>query len=76
MTSPKTRPRPTPPDRRLSPDDFRALVLLRGWTYRTLADRWECSEGWVSKIARNPHRAPHFDDAVRGLPQRASDPNE
>jgi hypothetical protein len=63
-------------DKRLTPDEFRAIVLLRGWTYRALAERWQHSEGWISKIANNPERLPHYDDAVRGLPQRTVDTGE
>ena len=53
---------------RLSPTEFKAEVGRRGWTYRALAERWEVSENWISKLARNPDRALHWDDAVRGLP--------
>lgn len=57
------------PISRLSPDEFKAEVKRRGWTYRAVALRWEVSENWVSKIARDENRAIHWDDAVRGLPQ-------
>ncbi len=53
---------------RLSPVEFKALFKQRGWTGKTLALRWEVSEAWISKILKNPDRAPHWDDAVRGLP--------
>ncbi len=53
---------------RLSPVEFKALFRKRGWTGKTLALRWEVSEAWISKILKNPDRAPHWDDAVRGLP--------
>lgn len=52
----------------LTPDEFKAEIGRRGWTYRALAERWGVSENWVSKLARNPERAMHWDDAVRGLP--------
>jgi lambda repressor-like predicted transcriptional regulator len=52
----------------LTPDEFKAEIGRRGWTYRAVADRWGVSENWVSKLARNPDRALHWDDAVRGLP--------
>jgi hypothetical protein len=63
-------------DKRLTPEEVRSIVVLRGWTYRALAERWQHSEGWISKIANNPDRLPHYDDAFRGLPQRPIDPNE
>lgn len=53
---------------RLTPDEFKAVFKQRGWSGKTLAVRWEVSEAWVSKIAQNPKRAAHWDDAVRGLP--------
>lgn len=53
---------------RLTPEEFKAEVWRRGWTYRALAERWEVSENWVSKLARNTDRPLHWDDAVRGLP--------
>lgn len=53
---------------RLTPEEFKSEVSRRGWTYRALAERWDVSENWVSKLARNPDRAMHWDDAVRGLP--------
>jgi len=74
-TSTKKTPEEAP-EGRITPEDFRVMVLLRGWSYRALADRWGHSENWISKIARNPKRLPHYDDAVRGLPQRHVDPDE
>ena len=53
---------------RLKPDEFKAVFKQRGWTGKSLAVRWEVSEAWISKIALNPQRAAHWDDAVRGLP--------
>ena len=52
----------------LSPDEFKAEYRRRGWTNRTLAARWGKSESWFSKLASNPQRGMHWDDAVRGLP--------
>lgn len=54
---------------RLTPDEFKAVFKQRGWTGKTLAVRWEVSEAWISKIVKNPQRAAHWDDAVRGLPE-------
>lgn len=55
---------------RLTPGEFKAAFKRLGWTGKTLAARWEVSEAWVSKIAHNPQRAAHWDDAVRGLPAK------
>lgn len=54
--------------RRMTPDEFKAEIQSKGWTYRALAERWDVTENWVSKLARNPERSQHWDDAVRGLP--------
>lgn len=55
---------------RLSPEQFKAVVAAKGWTYRELATRWGVSSVWISNVARNPERAAHYDDAVLGLPSR------
>ena len=52
----------------LLPDEFKAEMKRKGWTGRALAVRWGKSETWISKIASNPERDTHWDDAVRGLP--------
>lgn len=54
----------------LTPDQFKAIVKSKGWTYRELAEWWRVSPVWVSNIARNKNRARHFDDAVMGLPNK------
>jgi hypothetical protein len=59
---------PQPQPQPLRPDEFKFEVNRRGWTYRALAERWGVTENYVSKLARNPERARHWDDAVRGLP--------
>lgn len=52
----------------MSPDEFKAEVRRRGWTFRALSVRWGKSETWVSRIANNPNREEHWNDAVNGLP--------
>lgn len=54
--------------RRMSSEEFKAEVIKRGWTYRALAKRWGVTVGWISRVARNEDRAPHWNDAVLGLP--------
>jgi hypothetical protein len=56
-------------EKRLTPDEFKAEFKRRGWTGRALAIRWSKSETWISKIASNPDRDTHWDDAVMGLPE-------
>lgn len=61
-----TKPKTT--TKRMTPDEFKAEIQRRGWKYIDLAERWDVSDNWISKIARNENRALHWDDAVRGLP--------
>lgn len=53
---------------RLLPEDFKSLYRSKGWTGRMLSDRWGKSVAWISKVGNDAERAPHWDDAVRGLP--------
>lgn len=53
---------------RLSPEQFKAVIIGKGWTYKQLAQHWGISTVWLSNIARNPERSSHYDDAVMGLP--------
>lgn len=55
-------------DDRLTKEQFKAIIIGKGWTYRALAVCWGLSPVWVSNIARDPNRARHYDDAVMGLP--------
>ncbi|WP_323025758.1 hypothetical protein [Castellaniella sp.] len=60
--------KPNPTTTRLSPEEFKAEVAQRGWTYAALGKRWGITPNWVSKISRDTNRPMHWDDAVRGLP--------
>lgn len=55
-------------NQRLTPEAFKEIFKARGWSGRALAQRWDVSEAWISKLLNDPDRAPHWDDAVRGLP--------
>lgn len=55
---------------KLTPDEFKAESRRKGWSFRALAVRWGKSETWISKIANNPDRDKHWDDAVIGLPKK------
>lgn len=55
-------------ENRLSPDEYKAEAKRRGWSFKALAERWNVSKTWMSKVANDPERSPHWDDAVRGLP--------
>lgn len=57
---------------RLSPEQFKAVVIGKGWTYRELATHWGITPVWLSNLGRNPDRPKHYDDAVMGLPSRGN----
>lgn len=61
---------PSPSTPRLSPEEFDAVLSAKGWTKKDAAKRWGVTPVWVSNISRDPDRAPHWDDAVLGLPNR------
>lgn len=52
---------------RLTPEEFKAAVRGKGWTYRALALRWQLTETRISQIARDVERPLYYDDAVRAL---------
>lgn len=54
---------------RLSPEEFKAEYQRRGWSNNELAAHWRKHPVSLSKIVNNPERPPHWDDAVRGLPE-------
>lgn len=61
----------------LSPQEWRALLRAKGWKQKDLARRWNVSEARISKLANNPDRGTHWNDACRGLPDmRARRPGE
>lgn len=55
------------------PNEFKAEMRRKGWSGRALAVRWGKSDAWISKIASNPSRDIHWDDALRGLPMIEKD---
>lgn len=55
---------------RLTPEQFKALAKWKGWTFREISERWGITTVWMSKLCSNPDRAPHYDDALIGLPNK------
>ena len=53
---------------RMATVDFKIILMRKGWNMQLLAARWQVSIGTISRIANNPQRPIHWDDAVRGLP--------
>ena len=54
----------------LTPAQFKAILRSKGWSYRSLAEWWDVSLVWINKVANSMNRAPHFDDALIGLPDK------
>lgn len=52
----------------LHQDDVRALLAQRGWTVALLAEHWALRKQYLYRLIENYARAPHWDDAFRGLP--------
>lgn len=65
-TAAKMRRRET--GERIPPHLLKSMLVLKGWTPSTLAQRWQLSEGTISRMTNDPQRPPHWDDAFRGLP--------
>ncbi|MCA8228162.1 hypothetical protein [Burkholderia vietnamiensis] len=57
--------------RPFTPDEFRALIRWKGWSHKELASYWQVSAVHVSRIVNDTNRAPHWNDAVMGLPRRS-----
>lgn len=55
-------------EKRLTPEQFKALAKHKGWKLVDIAKRWGVTGDWIAREARNPNRAIRFDDALHGLP--------
>ena len=54
---------------RLSPEQFVAVMREKGWNNQTLAQYWGGkSPVYISRLAHNPNRPTHYDDAIMALP--------
>lgn len=51
-------------------EEFKAEMKRKGWSRSALAERWNKSETWISKIANDDDRAQQWNDALAGLPER------
>lgn len=49
-------------------EQFKAIYKAKGWTQKTLAERWGFSDGAHIRLILTTSFRPHFMDAVRGLP--------
>ncbi|MBA1280305.1 hypothetical protein [Stutzerimonas stutzeri] len=53
----------------LSPDEVKEDIKRKGWKVSSIAQWWDVSTVYVSRIINDPNRKRHWDDALRGLPQ-------
>lgn len=54
----------------MTPNEFRAEIKRKGWTFVELGERWCMSANWLAKVAARADRPRYWDDAVRGLPDQ------
>lgn len=54
----------------MTPNEFRAELKRKGWTYVELGERWSISANWLAKVAAREDRPRYWDDAIRGLPEQ------
>ncbi|PVZ84200.1 transcriptional regulator [Serratia sp. S1B] len=52
-----------------SPKEFKAEMKRKGWSRSSLAERWQKSETWISKVVNDNNREQHWNDALAGLPK-------
>lgn len=64
-----TKKKPTDPPlfARLTPGEFRAEYIRKGWSNASLSLHWNITPNWLSKLTGNEERPAMWDDAVRGL---------
>ncbi|MBE8126579.1 XRE family transcriptional regulator (plasmid) [Photobacterium damselae subsp. piscicida] len=46
---------------------IKKLIASKGWTLKEIAQRWNRSEGWMSKVINDSERPRYWDDAFNGL---------
>lgn len=57
-------------DERLTPEQFKAIITLKGWTQAEVAALFGKSRGWLNTVGRDPSRPAHYDFAIIGLPNK------
>ena len=46
----------------MTPNEFRAELVRKGWTYVELGQRWDMSANWLAKVAGRADRAVRIRD--------------
>lgn len=54
----------------MTSESIKILLRDKNWLLKQVAERWELSEKYVSRIVNNAERDKHWEDAFRGLPAR------
>lgn len=55
---------------RMSADEFKSMLILKGWKMKDLATRWQLNPVRITQLCKDTKRAIHYDDALRALPIR------
>lgn len=53
---------------RLTSAQFKACIKGKRWKIKELAEYWQISHVWLSKLISDPERPPYYDGAVMDLP--------
>lgn len=56
---------PLPP---IPPEEWKAILLQKGWTAELLAMRWKLTKRRIDQIIADVDRPRYLDDAVNNLP--------
>ncbi|HMX98952.1 MAG: hypothetical protein KDI39_09475 [Pseudomonadales bacterium] len=55
---------------RLTANEFKAIIVGKGWLMKDLAIRWGLTRARVSQICADEQRPIIYEDAVKALPER------
>jgi len=55
---------------KLTTSGIKTLLKEKNWTMKEVAERWNRSETWMSKVVNDSDRDPYWEDAFRGLPSK------
>lgn len=55
---------------KLTTTAIKALLKEKNWTMKEVAERWNRSETWMSKVVNDADRDSYWEDAFRGLPSK------
>ncbi len=56
--------------KRMPANEFKAIIVSKGWMMKDLAVRWQLTRSRVSQICADEQRPIIYEDAVKALPIR------